>query len=110
MTSPSAELSIEAVSVRWFLQAVALVLTGMAALVAAAGSVEFPRNVDADTSLVLILVILGADVDAAIGNSLHVISFENIVSKDGNTQTFVLKELLTQTQIQVAISLGLARA
>lgn len=36
VASPSAELSIEAVSVRWFLQAVALVLTGMAALVAAA--------------------------------------------------------------------------
>ena len=85
-------------------------MAGVAALVAAAGGVEFPRNVDADASLVLILVVLSADVDAAIGNSLHVISFENIVSKDGNTQTFVLKELLTQTQIQIAIGLGLAGA
>ena len=85
-------------------------MTGMAALVAAAGGIEFPRNVDADATSVLILVILGADVDAAIGNTLHVISFENIISKDSNTQTLVFKELLTQTQIQVAIGLGLAGA
>ena len=92
------------------LQAVAFVLAGVAAFVTAAGGVEFPGNVDAEATLVLILVILGADVDAAIGNSLHVISFENIISKDGNTQTFVLKELFAQTQIQIAIGLGLARA
>ena len=85
-------------------------MASMAALVAASGGVELPGDVDAEATLVLILVILGAEVDAAIGNSLHVISFENIVSKDGNTQTFVLKELLTQTQIQVAIGLGLAGA
>ena len=85
-------------------------MAGVAALVAASGRIEFPRNVDAEATSVLILVILGADVDAAIGNSLHVISLENIISKDGDTQTLVLKELLTQTQIQVAISFGLAGA
>ena len=82
----------------------------VAALVAAAGGVEFPRNVDADASLVLVLVILGAEVYATIGNTLHLISFENIISKDSNTQTLVFKELLTQTQIQVAISFSLAGA
>ena len=85
-------------------------MAGVAALVAAAGGIEFPRNVDADATSVLILMVLGAEVDATIGNSLHVISFENIISKDGNTQTFVLKELFAQTQIQVAIGLGLAGA
>ena len=69
----------------------------MTAFVAAAGGVEFPRDVDADTAGVIVLTELCADVDAAVGCHLRVLRMENVVGKDGYAQALILEELFAKT-------------
>jgi len=79
----------------------------MTALVAAAGGVEFPRDVDADTSGVIVLTELCADVDSAIGRHLCILCMQNVVGKQGDTEAFVLEELATEAEIETAGSFPL---
>ena len=74
----------------------------MATLVAALGGVEFPREVDADTTGVIVLFELCADIDASIGCHLRVLSMKNIVGQQGDTEALVLQELLADTEPETA--------
>ena len=82
----------------------------MAALVAAAGGVELPREVDADAAAIAILLELCTDIDATVCRHLYVASVEDVVSKDGYAKTLVFEELATQPEVYSACGLRLRAA
>lgn len=67
----------------------------MATFVSATGSIEFPWEVDADTSGVAVLAELGTDVDSSVSRHLRIASVEDVVGKDGYAEALVLEELTT---------------
>ena len=69
----------------------------MASLVAAAGGVEFPRDVDADTAGVIVLTELCADVDSTVGCHFRESGMQNIICKDGYAQALIFKKLFAKT-------------
>ena len=82
-------------------------MTGVAALVAAAGGVEFPREVDAYSSGVAVFAELGTDIDTTIGRHFYVASVEDVVGKDVYSKALVFEELATQSEIYSTCSLRL---
>lgn len=82
----------------------------MAALVAAAGGVELPREVDADAAAIAILLELCTDIDATVCRHLYVASVEDVVSKDGYAKTLVFEELLAETKVDETCCLHLSTA
>ena len=66
----------------------------MAALVAATSSVELPGNVDAHAAIVLILTVMGADVNATVGNTLQGEGLEDVIGQDSHIEALVLEEAL----------------
>ena len=79
----------------------------MAALVAATRGVEFPRNINTNTTGIFVFAILGADIDTTVGCTLRVLRMQYVVGKDGNAETFILQELFAKTKVNEARGLGL---
>ena len=79
----------------------------MATLIAASCCIEFPREVDADATGVVVLFELCADIDASVGCHLCVLRMQNVIAKQGDTEAFVLQELLADTETETAISFPL---
>ena len=50
---------------------------------------------------------LCADIDASVGCHLRVLSMQNIVGQQGDTEALVLQELLADTETETAISFPL---
>lgn len=71
----------------------------MAALVAAAGGVELPREVDADAAAIAILLELCMDIDTSVSRHLDVAGMEDVVGKDDYAKTLVFEELLAEAQV-----------
>ena len=82
----------------------------MAALVAALGGVELPREVDADAAGIAILPELGTDIDTSVSRHLDVAGMEDVVGKDGYAETLVFEELTTQPEVYSACGLRLRAA
>ena len=62
------------------LQAVALVLAGMTALVAASGCIELPRDIDAYALRIAVRVNIPAIIQTIIVNRICLVCSENITS------------------------------
>ena len=79
----------------------------MATLVAATCCIELPGEIDTDTTGVIVLTEMCADVDASVGRHLYVLRMQNIVGYQGDTKAFVLEELATEAEIETASSFPL---
>ena len=51
----------------------------MAALVAAAGGVELPREVDTDATGIIVLAELSTHIDTAVGCHFHILRMQDVV-------------------------------
>ena len=69
----------------------------MATLVSALRGIEPPREVDADTTGIIILAVLGADVDTAVCRAFRVLRMQNVIGENGNAETPILQKLLAKT-------------
>ena len=65
-------------------------MSGVTALVATAGGVELPREVDANASGVAVFAELGTNVDSAVSCHLRIACVEDVVGKDGYAEALVL--------------------
>ena len=73
-----------------YLQAVALVLACMTALVTAARSVEFPRDIDGDVSDIAINVNVLTIIQTIISCRFCSVCSEDVICRQSDSETFVL--------------------
>ena len=73
----------------------------MTALVAALGGVELPRQVDADSTGIAILLELCTDIDATVGGHLRISGVEDVVDKKGYAEALIFEKLATQPYIDI---------
>ena len=71
------------------LQSVAFTFSSMTAFISAASSIESPREVDANASAVVILAELSTHIDAAISGHSRVLSMQQVVGKNGDSEALV---------------------
>ena len=69
----------------------------MATLVSALRGIEPPREVDSDATGILILAVLGADIDTAVCRAFRVLRMQNVIGENGNAETPIFQELLNKT-------------
>ena len=69
----------------------------MATLVSALRGIEPPREVDADATGIIILAVLGADIDTAVCRAFRVLRMQNVIGENGNAETPIFQELLRKT-------------
>ena len=69
----------------------------MATLVSALCGIEPPREVDADATGIIILAVLGADIDTAVCRAFRVLRMQNVIGENGNAETLIFQELLDKT-------------
>ena len=69
----------------------------MATLVSALRGIEPPREIDADATGIIILAVLGADIDTAVCRAFRVLRMQNVIGENGNAETPILQELLSKT-------------
>ena len=69
----------------------------MATLVSALRGVEPPREVDADATGIIILAVLGADIDTAVCRAFRVLRMQNVIGENGNAETPIFQEMLSKT-------------
>ena len=69
----------------------------MATLISALRGIEPPREVDADATGIIILAVLGADIDTAVCRAFRVLRMQNVIGENGNAETPIFQELLNKT-------------
>ena len=79
----------------------------MAAFVTALGCIELPREVDADTAAIAILLELRTDIDTTVCGHLYVAGVEDVVGKNGYAEALVFEKLATQAEVYSACGLRL---
>ena len=82
----------------------------MATLVATAGGVELPREVDTDATGIIVLAELSTHIDTAVGCHFHILRMQDVVGEDGDAQTLVFEELFAETDVDEACCLYLGAA
>ena len=74
----------------------------MTALVAAAGGVELPRDIDGDVSYIAIYVNVLAIIQTIVSCRSCFVRMEDVICCHGDSETFVLQEAFGQSQIHPA--------
>ena len=77
----------------------------MATLIAAAGCIEFPREIDADAASVAICFRIYAIADAVIFCSFEIIGAEDVSCQQGHAEAFVFQELPAEAEVQATAGL-----